>query len=196
MRDKAAGEIRKMLEAGVIEPTTSEWAPPIVLVPKKDGSVRFCVDNRHLNVKTVADAYPLQRIDDFPDFLGDSQIFTTLSCNAGYWQVPVAPEDRDKTTFTSYLGTYRYVRMPARRITERARNIPTSSRYHPERGPMAYVLDLPRRCYRVLEERGDALTTCRRSSSTATTNRCNVETPEMLVLPAESRLPGSRYYAR
>ena len=58
------------------------------------------------------DPYPLPRIDDCLDSLGDAQIFTTLDCNTGYWQVPVAPEDRDKTKFTSYLGTYRYTRMP------------------------------------------------------------------------------------
>ena len=112
MRDKAAPEIRKMLCAGVIEPATSEWESPIVLVPKKDGSLRFCVDYRRLNANTVANAYPLPRIDDRLDSLRDAQIFTTLYCNAGYWQVPEAPEDRDKRTFTSYLGTYRCVRMP------------------------------------------------------------------------------------
>ena len=112
MRDKAAAEIRKMLDAGVIEPATSEWASPIVLVPKKDGSLRFCVDYRRLNAKTVADAYRLPRIEDGLDSLGDAQIFAALDCNAGYWQVPVAPGDCDKTTFTSYLGTYRYFRMP------------------------------------------------------------------------------------
>ena len=112
MRDKAAAEMRKMLDAGVIEPATSESASPIVLVPKKDGPLRFCVYHLRLNAKTVADAYPLLRIDDCLGSLGDAQIFTTLDCKAGYCQVPVAPEDRDKTTFTSYLGTYRYVRMP------------------------------------------------------------------------------------
>ena len=112
MRDKAATEVRKMLDADFIETATSEWASPIILVPKEDGSLRFCVDYRSVNVKTVAEAYPLPRIDDCLDSLGDAQIFTTLDCNAGYRQVPVAPEKRDKTTFTSYLGTYRYVRMP------------------------------------------------------------------------------------
>ena len=101
-----------MLAAGVIESATSEWASLFVLVPKKDGSLRFCVESRSLNAKSVADAYPLPRIDDCLDSLGDAKIFTTLDCNAGYWQVPVAPEDSDKTTFAFYLGTYRYVRMP------------------------------------------------------------------------------------
>ena len=112
MRTKAEAKIRRMRDAGVIEPATSEWASPIVPAPKKDGSLRFCVEYRRLNAKTVRDAYPRPRIDDCLNSLGDAEIFTTLDCNAGYWQVPVAPEDRDKTTFTSYLGTFRYTRMP------------------------------------------------------------------------------------
>ena len=112
MRTKAEAEIRSMRDADVIEPATSEWASPIVLVPKKDGSLRFCVDYRRLNAKTVPDAYPLPRIEDCLDSLGAAEIFMTIDCNAGYWQVPVAPEDRNETTFTSYLGTFRYTRMP------------------------------------------------------------------------------------
>ena len=84
----------------------------------------------------------------------------------------------------------------ALRNTERARDIPASSRRHPERGPMADVPDLSRRRYRVLEGRKDALTTCGRSPSTATTNRCNVETLKMLVLTAENRLPQSLHHTR
>ena len=88
MRTRAKAEIRKMRDAGVIEPATSEWASPIVLVPEKDDSLRFCVDYRRLNAKTVPDAYPLPRIDDCLNSLGDAEIFTALDCNAGYWQVP------------------------------------------------------------------------------------------------------------
>ena len=69
-------------------PATSEWASPIVLLPKKDGSLRLCVDYRRLNAKTVANSYPLPRIDDFLDSLGDAQIFRTRNCNAGYGKVP------------------------------------------------------------------------------------------------------------
>ena len=112
IREIVKVEITKMLDAGVIEPATSEWASPVVLVPKKDGSLRFCVDYRRLNTKTLADAYPLPRMDDCIDSLGDAHVFSTLDCNSGYWQIPVADEDRDKTTFTSYLGTFRYLRMP------------------------------------------------------------------------------------
>ena len=77
MRDKAAAEIRKC-STGDIEPATSEWASPIVLVRKKDGSLRSCVDYRGLNAKNAADAYSLRRIDDCLDSLRDAQIVTAL----------------------------------------------------------------------------------------------------------------------
>lgn len=112
MSAKIAGDVQKMLNAGVIEPATSEWASPVVLVPKKDRALRFCVDYRRLNAKTLSDAYPLPRMDDCIDPLGDATVFTTLDCNSGYWQIPVAPEDRGKTTFTMHMGTFRYLRMP------------------------------------------------------------------------------------
>jgi hypothetical protein len=101
-----------MLKAEVIEPATSEWASPIVLVAKPDGSARFCVDYRKLNAITVRDSYPLPRMDECIDSLGDAKIFTTLDCNSGYWQIPVRPEDREKTTFTSLEGLYLFLRMP------------------------------------------------------------------------------------
>ena len=112
MREMVAKEVKKLLNAGVIEPVSTEWASPVVLVPKKDGSLRFCVHYRRLNAKTVADSYPLPRMDDCIDSLGDTAVFTTLDCNSGYWQIPVAPEDRDKTTFTTHMGTFRHLRMP------------------------------------------------------------------------------------
>jgi hypothetical protein len=98
-----------MLKAEVTEPANSEWASPIVLVAKPDGSTRFCVDHRKLNAITVRDSYPLPRMDECIDSLGDAKIFSTLDCNSGYWQIPVRPEDREKTTFTSrevYIGFY------------------------------------------------------------------------------------------
>ena len=112
MREMAAKEVHKMLNAGVIEPASTDSASPVVLVLKMDGSLRFCVDYRRLNPKTLADSYPLPRMDDCTDSLGDATVFTTLDCNSGYWQIPVAPEDRDKTTFTTHMGTFRHLRMP------------------------------------------------------------------------------------
>ena len=111
-REKTIEIIQQMMEQDVIEPCTSEWASPVVFAPKKDGSTRFCVDYRRLNAVTKPDVYPLPRMDDCLDSLGDAMIFTTLDANSGYWQLPVAEEDRDKTTFTTFAGTFRYKRMP------------------------------------------------------------------------------------
>ena len=86
----------------VIEPTNSEWASPVVLVPKPDGTPRFCIDYRRLNERTVKDSYPLSRMDECLDSLGEARVFSTVYCNAGYWQIPVAKEDRGKTAFTCH----------------------------------------------------------------------------------------------
>ena len=104
--------VKKMLDAGVVEPGQSEWASPVVLVPKRDGSLRFCVDYRKLNSLTVKDSYPLPRMDKCIDSMCEAQFFTALEANTGYWQIPVAPEDRDKTTFTCHAGCLRFRRMP------------------------------------------------------------------------------------
>ena len=82
------------------------------MVPKKDNTLRFCVDYRKLNKVTQGDSYPLPRMDECIDSLGDATIFTTLDCSSGYWQVEIDERDRDKTTFTSHGGLYRFVRMP------------------------------------------------------------------------------------
>jgi hypothetical protein len=99
-------EIERILTQGVIAPATSEWISPIVLVPKSDGSLRFCVNYRQLNAITIPDTFPLPRMDECIDSLGDAALFTTLDFNSGYWQIPVHPRDRDKTTFTSHYGLY------------------------------------------------------------------------------------------
>jgi hypothetical protein len=100
-----------MESLGVIEPSTSEWAAPIVLIPKPDGSLMFCIDYRKLNEVTIRESYPLPRMDDCLDSLGAATIFTTLDANSGYWQLEVAEEDKDKTSFISHMGTYRFSRM-------------------------------------------------------------------------------------
>uniref|UniRef100_H3G554 Reverse transcriptase domain-containing protein n=1 Tax=Phytophthora ramorum TaxID=164328 RepID=H3G554_PHYRM len=73
---------------------------------------RFCVDYRALNSVTKKDVYPLPRIDETLEALGGAQLFTTLDLRSGYWQISVAPEDRDKTAFTTKQGLYRFIRMP------------------------------------------------------------------------------------
>ena len=75
-----AEKVEKMLDKGIISPSVSPWASPIVLVQKPDGSIRFCVDYRKLNDATHKDLYPLPRIDDTLDRLGGAQYFSTLDC--------------------------------------------------------------------------------------------------------------------
>ena len=101
-----------MKEDGVIRDAKSEWASPVVLTPKPDGSMRFCVDYRRLNELTVKDSYPLLRMEDCLDSLGKTKYFTTLNCNYGYWQIPVSEEDRSKTAFTCDEGCVEFCRMP------------------------------------------------------------------------------------
>ena len=108
-----ADEVNKMLRRGVIEPCDSPWASPIVLAGKKDGTVRFCVDFRRLNDVTRKDAYPLPRIEDNLDTLQGARYYSTLDLVSGFWQVEVAPEDRDKTAFcVGGGGLYRFLTMP------------------------------------------------------------------------------------
>jgi len=93
-------EVNRMLEAKDVRPSTCEWASPFVVVPKKDGLPRFCVDYRPLNVVTKKDSYPIPRMEDCIDLLGDARVFSTLHCSAGYWQIPMVLDEIDKTAFT------------------------------------------------------------------------------------------------
>lgn len=105
-------EIDKMLAEGVIEEADSEWTSPVVLVPKKNGTIRFCVDYRNLNKITRADKYPLPLIDELLQSTKKNSVMSSIDLKSGYWQIEVAPEDRDKTAFVSPFGTFRFRRMP------------------------------------------------------------------------------------
>ena len=105
-------EVLDMLERGVIEPSSSPWASPVVLVTKKDGSARFCIDYRKLNEVTRKDAYPLPRIDETLDALEGSDYFCTLDLYSGYWQVEMDDRDKEKTAFVTRRGLYQFNVMP------------------------------------------------------------------------------------
>ena len=109
---EATQAIKEMERDGVIEPSVSPWAAPIVLVRKKDGSTRFCVDYRKLNSVTRKDSYPLPRIDDTLESLSGATWFSSLDLKSGYWQVGMHPEDREKTAFTTGRGLWQFRVMP------------------------------------------------------------------------------------
>jgi len=101
-----------MLQQGIIEPASGPWSSPVVLVPKKDGTPRFCVDYRRVNSLTRKDAHPLPRIDDTLDALSGAKWFSTLDLASGYWQVEVEPSDREKTAFVTPFGLHQFRVMP------------------------------------------------------------------------------------
>ena len=111
-REEVHQLLQDMLARRVIQPSTSPWASPVVLVKKKDGSTRFCIDYRKVNAITHKDAYPLPRIDDTLDTLSGAQWFSTVDLLSGYWQVEVAEEDKPKTAFATREGLYEFNVMP------------------------------------------------------------------------------------
>ena len=111
-REQAKEGIQDMLQKGIIRPSSSPWASPLVLVRKNDGSMRFCVDYHQLNSVTRKDAYPIPRIDETLGTLAGSCIFTTLDLLSGYWQVEVRPEDREKTAVCTSEGLFEFNVMP------------------------------------------------------------------------------------
>ena len=97
-------QVQQMLSSNVIRPSNSPWASPVVMVRKKDGSLRFCVDFRQLNAPTIKDAHSLPRIDDLLDALHEAKWFSTLDLKSEYWQVPIAEQDKEKTAFRTSSG--------------------------------------------------------------------------------------------
>ena len=113
MYDEVKAHIQEMLDLGAIRHSNSPWSSAIVLVRKKDGRLRFCIDLRKLNNRTVKDAYSLPRIEALLDTFLGSTIFTTLDLKAGYWQVEMAEECKAFTAFTcGPLGFYECETMP------------------------------------------------------------------------------------
>lgn len=104
--------IKDLLDKGVIRESESEFSSPILLVKKKDGSDRMCVDFRALNANTVKDRYPLPLIDDHIDRLGSAKYFTSLDMATGFHQIPLANDSIHKTGFVTPEGHFEYLKMP------------------------------------------------------------------------------------
>lgn len=105
-------ECESMMRKGGIRESFSPWSSPVVLVKKKNGEIRFCVDYRKLNEVTIKDSYPLLRIEDTLGALGGCQWFSTLDLASGFWQIPVKEVDKCKTAFATRMGLYEFNMMP------------------------------------------------------------------------------------
>ena len=112
VREEVARQLKCMQQDGVIQPSNSPWSSPVVMVKKKDGSHRFCVDYRALNSLTKADTFPLPRIDDLLDQLRGAHYFSTLDLASGFWQIRMEPDSREKTAFVAPHGLYEFLVMP------------------------------------------------------------------------------------
>lgn len=113
MYQEVKDHLRQLLECGVIESSSSPFASPVVLVRKKNGALRFCVDYRQLNSRTIKDSYALPRIEEMIDNLGGCRYFSSLDMRAGYYQVEVEEADKEKTAFTvGPLGFYQFTKLP------------------------------------------------------------------------------------
>ena len=100
----AASMVKSMEQQGVIRPSTSPWGSPVVLVPTKDGTKRFCVDYHHLNAVAKKDVYPLPQIDYILYTLRGNKYFTSLDLASGYWQVSMDEEPAPKSAFVTHCG--------------------------------------------------------------------------------------------
>lgn len=105
-------QLTELQENGFIQPSCSPWSAPVLFVKKKDGSLRLCIDYRGLNKITTKNKYPLAHPDDLLDQLGQAKYFTKIDLRSGYYQVRIAPNDVEKTAFTTRYGLYEFTVMP------------------------------------------------------------------------------------
>ena len=111
--DEVREHLKLMLDAGAICPSNSPWCNAVVLVRKKDGSLRFCIDFRKLNALTCKDSHPLPRISETLDSLAGSAFYSTFDLTSGFWQVPMAEDSKQFTAFTlGSMGLFECDRMP------------------------------------------------------------------------------------
>ena len=114
VKEEIEKQTKEMLQSDIIEPSTSPWTSPVVMVKKKTGDYRFAIDYRRLNRVTKPMSFPLPRLEDIFDTVGNTnaQIFTTLDLASGFWQIPLDPETKHKSAFISHQGIYQFKKLP------------------------------------------------------------------------------------
>ncbi|CAB4439835.1 unnamed protein product [Rhizophagus irregularis] len=105
-------EINKMLKEGIIQESYGSWSSPVVIVDKKTGDKRFCIDFRKINQMTITDTYPLPRIDDLLEKFRIAKWFTTIDLASGYWQIEMGEKDKEKTAFICSQRLYEFNVIP------------------------------------------------------------------------------------
>lgn len=111
-QDKITGIVNELLDCDIIRESSSEYSSPMLLVTKKNGDQRMCIDYRKLNSRTIQDQHPLPRIDDQIDRLKHGKFFTSLDLKSGYYQIPMSDHAKKYTAFSTYAGLYEFNRMP------------------------------------------------------------------------------------
>lgn len=137
---KEANYLQKQLDAGVVVPSCSAWASPVVLVRKNDGGVRWCVDYRKVNEATQKDVHPLPKIEECLDTLSVSKLCSTLDLLSGYHQFEVKEKDRPKTAFFTKHGLFEF------RALQCAFHISEGHGTSANRASVGYPCQLFRRC--------------------------------------------------
>ena len=112
IRTAVESEVDKLVSAGIARQSISPCASPVVMVWKKDGGWRMCVDYRRLNTVTKFDSFPLPRLDEALDAFDGATVFSSLDLAMAYHQVPVKPVDVEKTAFITHVGLYKMIKMP------------------------------------------------------------------------------------
>lgn len=113
VQERMGKQLERMISLGVIERSFSPWSSPVVLVKKKDGSDRLCVDSRKLNSVTVRDSYPLPRVSEILDRLGKTNFLSKIDLKDAFWQIPLSPDSKSKTAFSvPGHGLYQFTRLP------------------------------------------------------------------------------------
>ena len=114
LRTQVADELNRMEEAGVISKVTqpTPWCAGMVVVPKKSGKVRICVDLKPLNASVLREAHPLPKVDETLAQLSGAKVFSKLDANSGFWQIPLSQTSRLLTTFITPMGRYCFNKLP------------------------------------------------------------------------------------